>query len=70
MPKKIRELKKMLQKAGFEQEPKRGKSSHTVWKHLLYKGSLTLSGKDSKDAQPYQEQEVKRAIREVKDNES
>ncbi len=30
MAKKIRELKKMLQKAGFEQEPKRGKGSHTV----------------------------------------
>lgn len=70
MPKKIRELKQMLGKAGFERVPKRGKGSHTVWTHPLYNGSITLSGKDSKDAQRYQEQDVKRAIREVKQNES
>ena len=70
MPKKIRELKKMLLKAGFELEPKRGKGSHTIWKHPLYKGSITLSGQDGKDAQPYREKDVRKAITEVKSNES
>ena len=56
----------MLRKAGFTQIPKRGKGSHSVWVHPLYKGSITLSGQDGKDAQRYQEQDVQRAIREVK----
>lgn len=70
MPKKIRELKAMLLKAGFTQIPKRGKGSHTVRSHPLYNGSIILSGKDGKDAQRYQEQQVKKAIGEVKKNES
>ena len=70
MPKKIRELKKMLQEAGFELIPKRGKRSHTVWKHSRYKGSIMLSGKDGKDAQVYQEKDVKQAIRKVENNET
>ena len=60
----------MLQRAGFELIPKRGKGSHSVWKHPLYKGSILISGKDSKDANLYQEKDVKRAIKEVKDNET
>ena len=48
MPKKIRELKKMLRKAGFQQIP--GKGSHTNWIHSLYSGKVTISGKDSSDA--------------------
>ena len=63
MPTKIRELKKMLQKAGFQQVP--GKGSHTNWIHPLYSGKVTVSGKDSKDAKSYQEKEVKQAIEEV-----
>ena len=70
MPKKIRELKAMLRRAGFTQIPKRGKGSHSVWAHPLYNGSITLSGKDGKEAQSYQEKAVKRAIREVKESES
>ena len=70
MPKKVRELKQMLRKQGFTLLPKRGKGSHTVWTHPLYNGSITVSGKDGKDAQRYQEQDVKRAIREVKNNET
>ena len=44
MPKKIRELKKLLTQAGFKQIPKRGKGSHTMWAHPLYNGRITLSG--------------------------
>ena len=56
----------MLRKARFTQIPKQGKGSHSVWAHPLYNGSITLSGQDGKDAQRYQEQDVQRAIREVK----
>ncbi len=63
MPKKIRELKKMLKKAGFQQVP--GKGSHTNWVHSLYSGKVTMSGKDSSDAKPYQERETQQAIEEV-----
>lgn len=59
MPKKIRELKLMLRQAGFTLEAGRGKGSHTVWSHPLYNGSVTLSGKDGKDAQRYQERDIK-----------
>ena len=63
MSKKIRELKRMLQKAGFKQAP--GKGSHTNWIHPLYSGKVTISGKDGNDAKPYQEKETKQAIQEV-----
>lgn len=63
MPKKIRELKKILRKAGFQQLP--GKGSHSNWTHSLYSGKITISGKDSNDAKRYQEREVKEAIIEV-----
>ena len=63
MPKKIRELKKMLRKAGFQQIP--GKGSHTNWIHSLYSGKVTISGKDGSDAKMYQERETKQAIEEV-----
>ncbi len=64
MPKKVGELKKILQKAGFQKLP--GKGSHTNWIHPLYSGKVTISGKDSNDAKPYQEKEIKQAIQEVK----
>ena len=33
MPKKIKELKAMLLKAGFELMPKRGKGSHAIYQY-------------------------------------
>ena len=60
MPKKIREIKQMLLKAGFTKLP--GKGSHTNWIHPLYDGKITISGKDGDDAKRYQEKEVKQAI--------
>jgi predicted RNA binding protein YcfA (HicA-like mRNA interferase family) len=63
MPKKIRELKQWLRQIGFTELP--GKGSHTNWIHPLYAGKLTVSGKDSSDAKPYQEKDVQQAIKEV-----
>ena len=70
MPKKIRELKTMLKKAGFQIDSGGGKGSHSKWKHPQYNGSITLAGKDGNDAKPYQEKDVKRAIESVKNYES
>ena len=63
MPKKIRELKQMLKKAGFSQRT--GKGSHSNWFHPLYPGRITISGKDGADAKDYQENEVFQAIKKV-----
>jgi predicted RNA binding protein YcfA (HicA-like mRNA interferase family) len=63
MPKKIRELKSMLKKAGFSYRP--GKGSHTVWSHPLLEYSLTLSGKDGADANRYQEKDVENALKDL-----
>ena len=69
MPKKIRELKAMLKKAGFVLLKDRGKGSHTVWEHPNVRNNVILSGKDGKDAQRYQEKRVNDAIAEAKTNE-
>lgn len=55
MPKKIRELKRMLTKAGFELLPGRGKGSHCVYGHPLLEEKATIAGKDGNDAKRYQE---------------
>jgi predicted RNA binding protein YcfA (HicA-like mRNA interferase family) len=52
MPKKIRELKSLLKKAGFIYRSAKG--SHTRWYHpLLPSDPITISGKDGDDAKLY-----------------
>jgi predicted RNA binding protein YcfA (HicA-like mRNA interferase family) len=64
MPKKIRELKAMLKKAGFRWRPAKG--NHTVWTHHNWPGrKITISGNDGNDAKKYLEKDVFDAIREV-----
>jgi predicted RNA binding protein YcfA (HicA-like mRNA interferase family) len=65
MPKKVGELKRMLQKAGFILLPKRGKGSHSYWIHPLLPKPVVLSGKDSKDAKIYQEKDIMASIKEL-----
>jgi predicted RNA binding protein YcfA (HicA-like mRNA interferase family) len=65
MSKKIRELKQLLRRTGFQEIP--GKGSHTNWIHPLYIGKITVSGKDGADAKSYQEKEISRAIQEVEE---
>ncbi|MDJ0636802.1 MAG: type II toxin-antitoxin system HicA family toxin [Xenococcaceae cyanobacterium MO_188.B29] len=64
MPKKIRELKSMLLKAGCISEP--GKGSHTKWKHPLINRKIILSGNDGADAKRYQEKEVMQLLKDIK----
>lgn len=61
MPRKIRELIRDLEQAGFVDRG--GKGSHRNFEHE--KGTrVTLSGRPGDDAKPYQEREVNRAIEE------
>lgn len=62
MPRKIRELIKELEKAGFLNRG--GKGSHRNFIHVSGV-ILTISGKPSNDAKPYQEKLVKRKIQET-----
>jgi len=62
---KIRQLKSLLRKAGFTSRP--GKGSHTVWSHpKLSSEPLTMAGNDGDDAKPYQERNVRKAIKKAK----
>jgi len=64
MPRKIRQLKTDLRKAGTYQVSQEG--SHTKWKHPLVPASmLILSGHDGDDAKPYQEKAVRDLLREI-----
>jgi predicted RNA binding protein YcfA (HicA-like mRNA interferase family) len=64
MPLKIKKLKAAMAKAGFVHRS--GKGSHTVWAHpALSSFSLTISGKDGDDAEPYQIKDVKDALKMV-----
>ena len=61
MPRKLRELRADLRKAGWQ--PVRQKGSHQTWEHpLLPSDPIGLSGNDGRDAKPYQEREVADAI--------
>jgi predicted RNA binding protein YcfA (HicA-like mRNA interferase family) len=69
MPRKIRQLKADLRRAGFTMRP--GKGSHTVWEHPLVPDDLTLAGHDGDDAKPYQEKDVRtfvEAARQAEEN--
>ena len=63
MPRKIRQLLKALEQAGFVDRG--GKGSHRNFLHE--KGiTLTISGKLGDDAKPYQEKLVRQKIEEAK----
>jgi predicted RNA binding protein YcfA (HicA-like mRNA interferase family) len=64
MPRKIRELIKELEAAGFVNRG--GKGSHRNYEHPNGV-RLTISGRLGDDAKPYQEREVKKKIQEVKE---
>jgi predicted RNA binding protein YcfA (HicA-like mRNA interferase family) len=64
MPKKIRELKAMLVRAGFELVAGGGKGSHSKWRHPSLPRFILLSGNDGDDARRYHERKVEQAIQE------
>ncbi len=68
MPRKIRELRADLRRAGFSIDRQTG--SHQVWKHPLLPGlSAVLAGTDGADAKPYQERQVRSILDALPDRE-
>ena len=67
MPKKLGEIRKILKDAGFVSVQAKG--SHEKWVHPMLKRPIVLSGKDSKDARKYLEQQVNRALDEINERE-
>jgi predicted RNA binding protein YcfA (HicA-like mRNA interferase family) len=66
MPKKVRELKKMLLKAGFTY--RQGKGSHTFRTHpLILNEPITISGKDSDTAKLYLEKAVEKRLKKLEE---
>lgn len=64
MPRKIRQLKADLRKAGAVQVAQAG--SHAKWRHPLVPGTLIeLAGQDGDDAKPYQERDLRNAIQRI-----
>jgi predicted RNA binding protein YcfA (HicA-like mRNA interferase family) len=63
MPKKIRDLIKDLEKAGFINRG--GKGSHRNFVHPKLAKPITISGNEGDDAKHYQERAVLTAIQEV-----
>ncbi len=57
MPRKGRQLKADLRKAGFR--PERQKGSHVTWEHERYPSiAVVLAIQDGEDADPYEERAV------------
>ena len=63
MPRKVRDLLRDLTKAGFVDRG--GKGSHRNLKHPSG-AKITISGGLGEDAKPYQERDVKKALRKAK----
>jgi len=64
MPKKIRELKSLLLKAGFICQPAKG--SHSKWKHPKLAKAIIIAGKDGNDAKLYLEKSVNETLEAVR----
>jgi predicted RNA binding protein YcfA (HicA-like mRNA interferase family) len=63
MPRKVRELMRDLEKAGFV--ARGGKGSHRKYKHPTTKSVVLLSGRPGDDARAYQAKKVLLAIQKV-----
>ena len=62
MPRKIRELRADLRRAGWDVIRQSG--SHQIWKHPLVPGvEVNVAGHDGADAREYQERDVREAVR-------
>jgi predicted RNA binding protein YcfA (HicA-like mRNA interferase family) len=66
MPRKKRQLKQDLRRAGFTQNKDRGKGSHATWRHHQFPDvRVMIAGQDGDDARHYDERNVREAIAEV-----
>ncbi len=67
MPKKIRQIKSLLLKAGFASKPAKG--SHSKWIHSKLPKAIIIAGKDGSDAKPYLEKQVNDALEQLREME-
>ena len=66
MPRKVRELKADLRRAGFLEVRGRGKGSHSFWRHPAFPDlRATLSGQDGQDVRDYQEAHIALVVTEA-----
>ena len=65
MPRKIRDLIRALERAGFVNRG--GKGDHRNYEHPRG-GRVTISGQIGDDAKPYQEKEVKQGVEASKED--
>jgi predicted RNA binding protein YcfA (HicA-like mRNA interferase family) len=65
MPRKIRELKSEVEREGFVYLPKRGKGSHSRWRHPLLGKTMTIPGKDGDDVPTYLEKQLAKLLTEL-----
>lgn len=63
MPRKKREIRSDLRRLGFVQSS--GKRSHTNFRHPQVPYIITVSGGDGDDAKPYDEDNVRRAKKDL-----
>lgn len=63
MPKKVREIKKMLSQAGFYM--REGKGSHSNWKHPQLETIVTIARRDGEDAPRYLEKLVQESLKQL-----
>jgi hypothetical protein len=64
---KKRDIRSDYRHAGFRE--RRGKGDHTVFTHPLVSRNYAVDGPDGKDALPYDEKNLKRALRELEEAE-
>jgi predicted RNA binding protein YcfA (HicA-like mRNA interferase family) len=67
MPRKLRQLRAELRKAGYALDHTTG--DHTILKHPLIPGHVNIAGNDGDDAQHYQEKAVREAVRKLREAE-
>ena len=65
MPRKKRDIKRDYRQAGFSERPAKG--DHTVFSHPLVRDPISVDGRDGLDAEPYDERNLRRALKELAD---
>jgi len=64
MPRKLRELRAALKRAGCSVDRQAG--SHQIWEHTLVPDfNVNLAGQDGADAKDYQEKQTREMLRRV-----
>ena len=67
VPRKKRDIRNAYRAAGFNERQPRG--DHTIFTHPLVLENYAVAGSDSHDAYPYDEQNLKRALKAKRDAE-